>query len=167
MNICSGARRLGKVLACLLTVSAVLAAAAGIRPVVIMSGSMEPEIPTGSLCFVDTGDKVVEKGDIVMYRSADISVVHRLEDIASDGSFITKGDNNDTVDPRPVEKSCILGTAVFWVPVLGYAVCIFKRAAVFAAVLAPLLLIFAISSAIRRSGALKSSRKLSVRIAKK
>ena len=29
---------------------------AGLKPVVVMSGSMEPAIETGSLAFIDTGD---------------------------------------------------------------------------------------------------------------
>ena len=45
-----------RVLAAVVILTA-MAVMAGIRPVVIVSGSMEPEIPTGSLCFVDTRDR--------------------------------------------------------------------------------------------------------------
>ncbi|MDY5955563.1 MAG: S26 family signal peptidase, partial [Frisingicoccus sp.] len=42
--------------------------AAGINSFVILSGSMEPLIHTGSVVMVDSREKDIEVGDIIMYR---------------------------------------------------------------------------------------------------
>ena len=36
-----------------------------INPCVVVSGSIEPEIPTGSLCFIDCQQKDPDIGDII------------------------------------------------------------------------------------------------------
>lgn len=93
-----------------------------IRPLVVVSGSMEPAIMTGSLCFIDysdNSDKDVAVGDIVAYKAGNITVTHRIIDVTSDG-YITKGDNNDTADISPVTQEQIKGTYKFSIPNIGY-----------------------------------------------
>lgn len=92
----------------------------GIHPAIVLSGSMEPEIKTGSLCFVNTKTEVetIELGDIIAYRTGDIRVTHRVIDITADG-FQTKGDANDAPDISVVPKENVIGKTVFWVPYLG------------------------------------------------
>jgi signal peptidase I len=59
-------------------------------------------------------------GEIVAYRSAslDTLVLHRIVDRDSDG-FITKGDNNDWIDPDRPDADDIIGRVWLAVPQLG------------------------------------------------
>ena len=90
-----------------------------IRPLIVISGSMEPAIMTGSLCFVNYNDRDVDVGDIIAYKAGNITVTHRIIDVTSDG-YITKGDNNDTADISPVTQEQIKGTYKFSIPNIGY-----------------------------------------------
>ena len=92
-----------------------------VHPLVVVSGSMEPEIMTGSLCFINYDDRNVDIGDVVAYESGDITVMHRVIDKTVDG-YITKGDNNDTEDLAPVPQKHILGTEILNIPRLGYII---------------------------------------------
>lgn len=92
-----------------------------LRPVVILSGSMEPVIPTGSICLISGADRRGVPGRIVAYELQDHLVVHRISSRASDGqTFITKGDSNDTPDPAPVAEEQIRGRAIGTIPYVGY-----------------------------------------------
>ena len=94
-----------------------------LRPVVILSGSMEPVIPTGSICLISGADRRGVPGRIVAYELQDHLVVHRISSGASDGqTFITKGDSNNTADPAPVSADQIRGNVIGAVPYLGYVV---------------------------------------------
>lgn len=90
-----------------------------IKPVVVVSGSMEPEIPVGSLVFIDQRDQSVDPGDVIAYRVGDTMIVHRVVDQNNDGTYITKGDSNDTADPASVTKQQIVGKEIFCVPKAG------------------------------------------------
>lgn len=93
-----------------------------IKSVVVISGSMEPEIPVGSLVFIDQRDQSVDPGDVIAYRigdTMDTIIVHRVVDQNNDGTYITKGDSNDTDDPASVTKQQIVGKEIFCVPKAG------------------------------------------------
>ena len=93
-----------------------------LRLVVILSGSMEPSISTGSICFISGADRRGVPGRVVAYELKDHLVVHRISGGDSDGqTFITKGDSNDAADPAPVSKEQIRGRVIGTVPYLGYA----------------------------------------------
>ena len=49
-----------------------------LRPVVILSGSMEPSISTGSICFISGADRRGVQGKVVAYELKDHLVVHRI-----------------------------------------------------------------------------------------
>ena len=92
-----------------------------LRPVVILSGSMEPVIPTGSICLISGADRRGMPGRIVAYELQDHLVVHRISSVDLDGqNFITRGDSNDTADPAPVSAEQIRGRVIGAVPYLGY-----------------------------------------------
>lgn len=94
-----------------------------IRPVVILSGSMEPEIPTGSICLISGADCRGAPGKVIAYMLSDHMVVHRISGTGPEpDSYITKGDSNDTADPAPVYGKQIRGTVLGMVPGLGYGV---------------------------------------------
>ena len=94
----------------------------GMKAYIVMSGSMEPVLQTGSVAYVDThfsGDDAAI-GDIIAFRSMDSLVTHRVIDKTADGEFITKGDANSSPDPVPVAREHVIGRTVFSVPAAGY-----------------------------------------------
>lgn len=95
------------------------------NPYVIVSGSMEPELPVGSLCFIDCQQKETETGDIISYKAGDSVITHRVAEVTDEG-YVTKGDANDSKDPGIVKPKQIFGTCVFSIPKAGYAVMFFR-----------------------------------------
>lgn len=96
--------------------------AMGMRPYVIVSGSMEPTIQTGSVCFVDetVTYEEVQENDIIAYEAANGSyVTHRAIDITESG-IETKGDNNDVSDGVSTTEENFIGLTKFSIPYLGY-----------------------------------------------
>lgn len=96
----------------------------GYKQYIVLSGSMEPALHTGSVCFVNTRydyeDLVV--GDIVAFENGEIVVTHRIVDV-SDGAnllYITKGDANDIDDGYSVNMGNYKGRTEFSISVIGY-----------------------------------------------
>ena len=90
----------------------------------ILSQSMEPEIATGSVVYVQNVDpEDVEVGDIITFKmdaKSEVVATHRVVEILADErAFVTKGDNNDVVDSAPVSYDRLLGVTVFSLPYLG------------------------------------------------
>lgn len=110
------------------TVAAVYAAALfllmifGIKPYIVISGSMEPDIRTGSLCLVNSRvafDSIVE-GDVIAFETAGGGMVtHRVVGIY-DQKMETKGDANDVSDGCTTTPDNFRGKTLFSVPYLGY-----------------------------------------------
>jgi len=95
----------------------------GITPYVVLSGSMEPTIKTGSLCFINKHakyEKIKEK-DVIAFKKDGTLVTHRVYSVTEEG-FETKGDNNDDKDGGLVTKDNFVGKNVFWLPKVGYGV---------------------------------------------
>jgi signal peptidase I len=100
---------------------------AGATPMTILTSSMEPTLPPGTLIVVKpTPINKIGIGDVLTYqiRSGDPAVVsHRVIGVSSvsDGTFtfVTKGDNNDQADPAVIEAQ-VKGTVWYSVPWLGY-----------------------------------------------
>ncbi|MEN8253352.1 MAG: signal peptidase I [Patescibacteria group bacterium] len=96
---------------------------------VVLSGSMEPGIKTGSLILVKETDKEPEIDDIYTFitpRTKKI-VTHRIlnKRPAEDGEtllFSTKGDNNDGGDPWVLRKEDFVGKFAYSIPYVGYLV---------------------------------------------
>lgn len=85
----------------------------GYRPVVILSGSMEEELMTGSVAIVRK-TKDVEENDIIFFFSENgTPVIHRYIATAEDGSFITKGDANPREDLETVSLEQVQGKVVY------------------------------------------------------
>ncbi len=98
----------------------------GYTPYVILSGSMEPAYPTGSLIYVQKTDPLeVKIGDpITFVLNEDLVVAtHRVVSIDLDNQrFTTKGDANDNIDSSPVLFKNLIGVPRFQISKLGYAV---------------------------------------------
>ena len=90
-----------------------------ITPYMVLSGSMEPVIPTGSLVYISENE-TVQEGDIVAYEIGDVMpVVHRIVGHGDEG-YVTQGDANNAPDMNEVTDAQILGKCVFTVPGAGY-----------------------------------------------
>lgn len=93
----------------------------------VQSGSMEPNIPLGSLVIVQKSDNY-DIGDVITVKELSnpiISVTHRIVDINTDNSilsYITKGDANEANDLDLRFPSEIIGKVIFQLPLLGYLV---------------------------------------------
>lgn len=87
----------------------------------VISGSMEPEIPVGSLILVAPSqpESIIE-GDIIAFESADSVVTHRVvENKKLEGELITKGDANEKEDIKPVPYANLIGRVERHVPYMG------------------------------------------------
>ena len=93
----------------------------------IVSGSMEPAIPMGSVIYVsDVEPKDVQVDDVIAFIDGESVVAHRvLINRTSLGEFVTKGDANNAEDPDPVPYSGLLGVVVFTVPMAGAAMSLY------------------------------------------
>lgn len=90
---------------------------------IVISGSMEPEIKTGSIAFISKNIDYenIKEGDIISYDLGKTKVLHRVINKTKEG-LITKGDNNDVVDFGIVTESQINGKYLFSIPLLGYMI---------------------------------------------
>ena len=100
----------------------------GIVPYVVLSGSMEPTIGTGSVCFINKNaniDNIKEK-DIIAFKLRDGTLVTHRAIKVDDSGIITKGDNNKDADSNVVNKENFVGKNLFWIPKVGYVVKTFQ-----------------------------------------
>jgi signal peptidase len=106
-----------------------------VQPLVVVSGSMSPEIEVGDLLIATpTSASDVAVGDVVTLPSPStgVLVTHRVHDVARNGdtiAFRLKGDANRTVD---AEEYAAVATAPVWHPALhvpgaGYVVMMLMR----------------------------------------
>lgn len=97
----------------------------GLTPYVVLSGSMEPEYPVGSLIYTKAvNPESIEAGDpitFVMNEELQVATHRVVETNSEEQYFRTKGDANDAIDGQPVHFNNLLGTPVFVIPLLGYA----------------------------------------------
>lgn len=106
-----------------------LTAAGLIKPLVVISGSMEPGIMTGDL-LIDTkvAASTLEVGDVVSLHSELTSnlVTHRIQDMAAAGNGVytitLKGDNNQFADALDYTVSGDVWKPTIQVPAVGTAI---------------------------------------------
>lgn len=96
----------------------------GYKAYAIVSGSMEPAIPEGSIVYAKyIKPEEIQAGDIIVFysgRNGDAVTTHRVaENHIADREFITRGDANADNDmlPRPYEN--LIGRVELSVPFLG------------------------------------------------
>lgn len=93
----------------------------GIYPYIVLSGSMEPAVKTGSIILVQTRAEHVKQGDVILYQSGNENITHRI--VGHTGKdYITKGDANAQNDFFPVKQKQIKGKVIYAIPLLGYVV---------------------------------------------
>ena len=93
----------------------------GKNPLVVISGSMEPTLKVGGILYyekIDLND--FKEGDILVYELNEHTISHRIVDITDNG-FLTKGDNNNSIDTYEVENMQVIGKGTNWsIPYIGY-----------------------------------------------
>lgn len=114
----------------LLVLLAILAAAMlfpnlfGCKSMAVLSGSMEPNIPVGSIVYTGAVEfETLEPGDVISYYLGDSStlVTHRVVSVdQNERTVVTKGDANAVEDGAAVPESKIMGRVLFHLPFLGY-----------------------------------------------
>lgn len=95
----------------------------GIQVYSIISGSMEPEYPVGSLIYVKPAEaSEIRVGDVITFvLPNETPATHRVVEIdAENERFWTKGDSNEERDGAPVYFQNLIGRPVFTIPYLGY-----------------------------------------------
>lgn len=92
----------------------------GYKPITIQTGSMEPVLNVGDLCFIHEKGREYRYGDVVTFRVDDVFVTHRIAADNGDGTFVTKGDNNKVTDTKKITSNDIVGIVKFKVPKAGY-----------------------------------------------
>lgn len=93
----------------------------GEKPLVILSGSMEPILKVGGILYYkEENINDFNEGDVLVYQLNDHIISHRIVKVLDD-SFITKGDNNKSFDIYEVLNYQILGKGTNWsIPYIGY-----------------------------------------------
>lgn len=93
----------------------------------VVSGSMEPTIPIGSIIYVkDTDPADIKSGDIIAFQSGDSVIMHRVkENKVVEGTFVTKGDANEAEDMNNVPYDDLIGIVVRHIPILGQLLILF------------------------------------------
>ena len=102
----------------------------GLQVFTVLSGSMEPAYHVGSLIYVKDVDRFeLESGDVITFMLDENTVAtHRIVEVVPDEEddsvvrFRTKGDANENVDGSLVHYKNVIGSPVFTIPYLGYAV---------------------------------------------
>lgn len=110
----------------------------GLKSFVVLTGSMAPLIPIGSIVYT-VQDTIFRPGDIITFQDSDHKITHRIVDVVDkDGKRIssvaspigiqtkssqifykTKGDANNSRDSNLVSKDKIIGKVFVHVPSLG------------------------------------------------
>ena len=94
----------------------------------IVSGSMRPEYPVGTVVYVkDMEPAQVEEGDVIAFVRENSIVVHRVvQNRTVEARFITKGDANEINDIDPVPYDNMVGRVEKKFPVAGHFLSIFN-----------------------------------------
>ena len=124
--------------------SLIIPRVAGYEGYVVVSGSMEPTIPTGSLIYSKPTDPAqLQTGDVIVFvdeARGTTPITHRVvTNDTSAGTIITKGDANEGEDINPVTYDNVIGKVAVHVPRIGFTVAMFTT--VIGKIVAALLLL--------------------------
>lgn len=87
----------------------------------VVSGSMEPEIPVGSVIYVAAAEpEDIVEDDVIAFRSGESIITHRVvTNRKLDGEFVTKGDANELEDMNSVPYANLIGRVEHHFPLVG------------------------------------------------
>lgn len=89
----------------------------GISSFVVLSGSMEPSVPLGSIIYTKPLEEY-NPGEVIAFKQGNTTVSHRIVSIKNQNGEIlyqTKGDANKGADQNLVSKTQVLGKKAFLV----------------------------------------------------
>lgn len=101
----------------------------GLTPYAVLSGSMEPELPVGSLIYVqDVDPQTIQVGDTVTFeKSSGVVATHEAyevdpeaQEIRTQGIANINSDGSIAHDAEPVPFESVIGVPVACIPFLGY-----------------------------------------------
>ena len=84
----------------------------GFRPVVVLSGSMEPYMRTGAVVIVRKTENIREQDAVFFLTEDRVPVIHRLIGMDKEGKAVTKGDANPKEDFTHIKTERIEGKVV-------------------------------------------------------
>lgn len=94
------------------------------KMIAIASDSMRPEYARGDAIIYEKIEiQKLEVGDILAFQKDDRVVTHRIVKIWNQGgeySFVTKGDNNNSIDTFVPKEANVLGKVRFKIKYIGY-----------------------------------------------
>lgn len=99
----------------------------GLKSTSVVTGSMAPTIPQGSLAIINPSVKgeQIQTGDVVAFNIGQQEghlCLHRAITVNSEGGdIVTQGDANTSADLQPVRFSSVRGKVIASFPYLGYA----------------------------------------------
>lgn len=116
----------------------------GVKSFIVLTGSMSPLIPTGSVVY-SHAQSSYGKGDIITFEQNGVTVTHRIiETLSENGKTVyqTRGDANNISDSEPVPAENIVGKVELFVPEIGKLVMFLKTLPGFAILIILPTLIF-------------------------
>lgn len=122
--LCSGTCILLTTLVILICLPFTLPRIFNIESYTIVSGSMEPEIPVGSIVYVEkVQPEELISGEIITFYTgtgSEGAVTHRVvENRIGEKELVTKGDANAAPDPMAVSYERVVGRVKLHIPGLG------------------------------------------------
>ena len=95
----------------------------GYRAYVIVTDSMKPALNVGDvLITTKISEDKIKVGDVVTFERDGETISHRIVDIKQNGvglQYVTKGDDNNTIDTSQITYADIDGVEVLVIPYLG------------------------------------------------
>lgn len=95
----------------------------GIKPFIVVTGSMEGTIDAGDLVITKNVDPAtLQVGDIISYREGESVITHRIVDLTEQEgapAFVTKGDANNAEDTNPVTYDQVESIYMFNIAGMG------------------------------------------------
>ena len=100
----------------------------GIQSFVVLTGSMQPAIPAGSIIYT-VKQPWYSEGTVIAFKSGDKTITHRVFKVVNKNNILhyeTRGDANNTNDEKIITNDDILGKQVVHVPYFGRLVSFLK-----------------------------------------
>ncbi|PUB25444.1 signal peptidase [Promicromonospora sp. AC04] len=122
---------------------------AGATPYVVLTDSMEPSLPAGTLVVSRPVEpEQIRTGSVITYQlrsGQEQLVTHRVVGIGTtvggERTYVTQGDSNDVPDAQPVRDVQVRGAAWYRVPYLGHVAGVFTGQRAMVGVAAAVLLL--------------------------
>ena len=99
----------------------------GYKPLMVKSDSMAPELAVNSLILTKQAPyEEIKEMDIITFKTDDgLYICHRVRVVTENG-FITKGDNNRSVDEQFVKKENYLGKVIWKTELIAEFIAMFS-----------------------------------------